>query len=875
MEALRLGAECFASDLNPVACLIEKVLLEDVPARGMDFVEKVRTFSLGLKERVGKELMQFYPLEEDGGRPSAYIWGRCVRCEAPNCGAEIPLVRTFWLCKKAGRKRALRPVVERLRNKAPRLTFEVFEPESDQDVQPGTMSHAKATCLVCGTTLSQDRVKAQLRDAHGCVDVAFDGRGRRLGGPMIMAVVTSHEDISGVSYRIPEPKDYNAVWNAQRALKRLIDEWERGKKADLRPVPDEPLPAPPGKTGPTSGAYYNFMPLRLYGFEEWGDLFTARQKLALTTIVNAIRQGKSQEPEVLETTAFLLGRIADKNASLVAWDVGRETIGHVFSRQALPVVWDFVESSFADSGAGLLDNAVTILVNILERQAEAIRTTGQVHLADATSSPLPDASAAVWFTDPPYYDAIPYSDLSDFFLVWLRRALPRHPLLRDPFDSKNPLSPKSREIIDSLELLRGVPKEKAIELGLKVKDKAFYEDSMAHAFSEGRRILRDDGVGAVVFAHKTTEGWEALLSGIVRGGWVITGSWPIATERPGRLRSLNSATLATSVHLVCRPRPPNASIGDWADVSRELPARVERWMTRLTEEGVRGADLVFACIGPAMEVYSRYSKVVDAQDREVPLGGDPTASEPCEQGFLAKVWEVVGRIALEQVLGGHKGGSSALEEDARLTALFLWALQSSTEIEGMPSNGGDETEEDESGQAAGSGGFALVYDVVRRFAQPLGIHLDAWEGRIIETKGETVRLLSIMERLPQLFSNEDSQKLSTLWEETPRGRQLTLFPEQDPPPKPKNIHGRGQQKATGSGGISSRAHSRSLTTLDRLHMAMILQSNGASGPLRTLLREEKQRGPDFDRLARSLTALYPKDSEERRLIEALSLVIPK
>ena len=174
---------------------------------------------------------------------------------------------------------------------------------------------------------------------------------------------------------------------------------------------------------------------------------------------------------------------------------------------------------------------------------------------------------------------------------------------------------------------------------------------MSQAFTQGRIILKDDGIGCVVFAHKTTEGWEALLSGMIRGGWTITASWPISTEMATRLRARDSAALATSVHLICRPRPENAGVGDWGHVLRELPNRVRDWMDRLQEEGVRGADLVFACIGPALEIFSRYTKVVDAEEREIPLGGNPEAREAHQRGYLAYVWEVVGRMALEQVLG--------------------------------------------------------------------------------------------------------------------------------------------------------------------------------------------------------------------------------
>ena len=173
---------------------------------------------------------------------------------------------------------------------------------------------------------------------------------------------------------------------------------------------------------------------------------------------------------------------------------------------------------------------------------------------------------------------------------------------------------------------------------------------MARAFAEGRRVLKDDGIGCVVFAHKTTEGWEALLSGMINGGWVITGSWPIATEMADRLRARESAALSLAFILFA-DRDPTMHIGDWGEVLGELPKRVTDWMERLQSEHIRGADLVFACIGPALEIYSRYSKVVDAEDREIPLGGDPEATEPHKRGYLAYVWEAVGRAALEQVLG--------------------------------------------------------------------------------------------------------------------------------------------------------------------------------------------------------------------------------
>ncbi|GIW94558.1 MAG: hypothetical protein KatS3mg110_2599 [Pirellulaceae bacterium] len=475
---------------------------------------------------------------------------------------------------------------------------------------------------------------------------------------------------------------------------------------------------------------------------------------------------------------------------------------------------------------------------------------------------------------------MPYADLSDFFFVWLKRVLPDHPLLRDPFDPKNSLTPKKREAVQD---------ETKKDNG-RTKDRQWFEETMAMAFAEGRRVLREDGVGAVVFAHKTTEGWEALLSGLIRGGWTITGSWPIATERPGRLRSQESAALATSVHLICRPRPsPQLSpsgrwskgeggVGDWAEVLRELPKRVGDWMERLQKEGIRGADLVFACIGPALEIFSRYSKVETAEGREVTLAQ-----------YLEKVWEVVGRTALENVLGteearARNGVAGALEEDARLTALFLWTLQS-TEANGAES-GSTEDEEPEEEEAVDedddaapkttSKGYALVFDVVRRFAQPLGINLPKWEGRIIETKKGVVRLLSVRERVKQLFGDDGAEAVADWIAEDPqKNLQRTLFPELEAQSAPK-VRGRGRRrKAIVDGGEVELQKDFAATTLDRVHAAMLLQAGGQTNALRKLIKAETERGPDFLRLANALSALYPMGSEEKRLLDAMLLAVPR
>jgi hypothetical protein len=293
--------------------------------------------------------------------------------------------------------------------------------------------------------------------------------------------------------------------------------------------------------------------------------------------------------------------------------------------------------------------------------------------------------------------------------------------------------------------------------------------------------------------------------------------------------------------------------------------------------------------------------------------------------YLEKVWEVVGRTALEQVLGSGAGFQPAmtgkmpvpqgsLEEDARLTALFLWTLQSTNgnspspspspargegiaygapaRGEGVklednsPARGVEEAacpegveeaegdaEEEEAQKTIRTKGYSLVFDVVRRFAQPLGIHLEDWEGRIIETQKGVVRLLTVAERAKQLFGDEGAEAVADKLEQSPTGSvQLTLFAEGAAP----KIKGRGRRKK-GSAEIPDEklASRREATTLDRIHAAMLLQADGRANALRALLKAEQERGPDFLRLANALSALYPKDSEEKRLLDAMLLAVPR
>ncbi len=842
LEALRLGCETFASDLNPVACLILKVMLEDIPRHGPGLADKLRNAGAEIKAKAQKDLANLYPTDPDGATPIAYLWARTVRCEAPNCGAEIPLMRSPWLCRKPNRKWALRTEVTRPTSGPPQVDFEIFEPESDRDVAAGTVARARATCVCCGAVLPPERVRSQLAAQNGGGDAVFDEGGNRIGGARLIAVVTLNPEQQGRHYRLPDNADYDAVQQAQERVAKLLADWERDGKQGFCPVPDEPLP-PIGTLG---------FRVQRYGMLQWGDLFTARQKAALAWLVSQV--GEEEVPSSLDpihtSLALAISKNADYCSNLGSWHLSGEKVRNLFARQAIPMVWDFTESNPLCNATGNWMAHVEWVSRVIERQVAS--ETGQTQTADASEHPLPDLAADIWFTDPPYYDAVPYADLADFFLVWLKRALPGHPLTESLDDL---LSPKTREIVQD---------ETKRDDG-RAKDRTWFEEQMAEAFAEGRRVLSEDGVGSVVFAHKTTEGWEALLSGMIRGGWTITGSWPIATEMGARLRARESAALATSIHLACRPRPDEAMVGDWADVLQELPKRVADWMQRLQKEGVRGADLVFACVGPALEIYSRYRAVETADGRQVGL-----------PEYLEKVWEVVGREALEQVLGtaeaqARNGAAGALEEDSRLTALFLWTMQSTSEVGNRASSDDDDATDEEDTPRRKSSGFSLPFDVTRRFAQPLGIHLDDWESRIVETKKGVVRLLPVTERGKQLFGDQGAGAVADEMEAAANvNPQLSLFPEDAP-----QVRGRTRRRNRSLTSDGNTEITLSATTLDRVHAAMLLQASGRSQALRNLLRAEQERGPDFLRLANALTALYPRGSEEKRLLDAMLLAVPR
>lgn len=838
LEGLRLGCEITASELNPVAWFLLKIVLEWCGRKGPELAELFDEWSEWVLKETENRLSEYYPADDKGRKPLAYLWARTVQCEATGCGVKIPLVRNLWLSQSKSRKKALRISYPR-GSLEPRV--EVFTPSNEDEVEAGTVKGNKAACPKCHKVTPRERVQAQLREKRGGADDA-----------LLLAVARQNTGRRGKDYYAPTQEDLEAASKAHSKAKAINLEMPSFPQNDTRAFPPGP-----------------------YGILTWTDVLAPRQRFSRWVIHDVIEDAlKKAEKEINDQdlvnalAACLYAAYSDNaqyQTSLCVW-LSEGVKSLYIQGSGVPMRADFVEGSPLSPNCEGLGYSMRSVCNALRHLALIQYGPSSPLLANALDAILPDDSVDVVFTDPPYANQIPYAHLADFFYGWLRLGLKD----RLPQAFTAPETEKARELTEN----------RAVKDG-GVHDRGWYENHMYEAFTQLKHVIKEDGIASVVFAHKETDRWEALISALVQAGWRTTGSWPIATERSQRMRGQGYAALQTSVHLVCRPRPDDTPIGDWGEVLRELPKRVRVWIERLQGEGIRGADLVFACIGPALEIYSQYERVETAEGEKVELAT-----------YLEKVWEVVGRIALEQVLGQAEGkatnsAAGALEEDARLTALFLWTLQAT--------NGGDsgkgakaekgekaatdkevEENEDETTKKKKAAVHVLTFDVVRRFAQPLGIHLTEWEGRIIKTEKDAVRLIPVKDRAKQLFGQDGARAVAARIEAEPAKavRQLRLFPEdEDVAPR---VKGRGRRKR--SDGVLTEDDlqtRREATTLDRVHAAMLLQGGGQTNALRLHIKAEMDRGPDFLRLANALSALYPKESEEKRLLDAMLLAVPR
>lgn len=639
LEAQRLGLEAHASDLNPVAVLINKALIEIPPkfrnrppvfpslaeseirswtgAEGL--AADVRAYGTWMRDEAERQIGHLYPKATlpDGSQATviAWIWARTVTCPNPACGISMPLVRSWWLSKKKGKEAYIVPTIVE-DTAAPGRRRVHFQIGNDPSAGPmanndGTVARTAATCVACGSSVPLSYVRTE-------------GREGRLGTDL-MAIVAD-----GQRKRVYLPPNdlHSRAANVGRP--------------DSLPVGS----LPPHGLSPDS-----HQTVRIYGFYEWSDLFTNRQLVALTTfsdlvivarervLADALAAGMHEGDRLefggngaaayADAVATYLGlgvsRLADIANALCRWENTKGQIRNLFARQNIPMVWDFPDTTPFGKAAG----SYTVSLNSIVKSIRvAGNTTGEVRQASADARPLGQLLIS---TDPPYYDNIGYSDLSDFFYVWLRRAL--RTVHRSLLSTM--LVPKSEELVAN-------PHRHGGEIGAH----KFFEEGFREVFRRARESALPDYPITVYYAFKQSEttevgeassGWETLLEGMVRSNWSVTATWPLRSELSNRMLSQRTNALASSIVLALRPRATHASRTDRREFIEALKAELPSALKELQQGAIAPVDLPQAAIGPGMAVFSRYSAVLE-----------PDGSEMSVRSALARINETLDQVLNEQ-----------------------------------------------------------------------------------------------------------------------------------------------------------------------------------------------------------------------------------
>ncbi|MBQ6005593.1 MAG: DUF1156 domain-containing protein [Selenomonadaceae bacterium] len=579
LEAQRLGLKAFASDLNPVAVMINKAMIE-LPAkfknqppvnptadkliggyRGAEgLANDILYYGKLLKEKAFEKIGELYP-KADGKTVIAWLWARTVTCSNPACQCKMPLVHSFKLSTK--QKVFVNPIVD-----GDKIRFEIC---NGSDAPEGTVNRNGARCLFCGANVPLEHVRAE-------------GKAGRLSA-QLMAIVAEGE--RGRIYLAPDP--------------------QHEKIADVEKPDDFPSGDLPDKA-------LGFR-VQEYGITEWNQLFTNRQLTALTTFSELIDEIQSQVQDdggsknyadaLAVYLAFLVDRFADKYSVCSIWNAPGEKVEHVFGRQAISMVWYFAEANPFSHSSGCFDNMLDWIYRSVKELPAKIGSEVNRHSA-TEKFPLPPVMVS---TDPPYYDNIGYANLSEFFYVWLRRPLKKiYPQLFGRMTFA-----KDDELIA----------EPARHSNDKTAARNFFEDGMFDALKNIYDIARDDFPITIYYAFKQQEsdsastGWETMLTALIRAGFQITATWPMRTEMASRMRSHESNALASSIVLACRKRPPENNLCDKNDFVRELKAELRTALDKMQQANIAPVDMAQAAIGPGIGVYSRYERITDMNDNAV------------------------------------------------------------------------------------------------------------------------------------------------------------------------------------------------------------------------------------------------------------------
>lgn len=745
LESLRLGCDTYSSDINPVSILIQKCAMEypqkySSAHKGNRFapndkqnvlVTDIERWSRWVYDEAFNEIGSLY-YESDDAVSVGYITARTVTCHNPECGAEIPLMHSYWLAKKEdtrpnkARKIAAHPYIDgkKIRFKIVGTGYEEmpdgFNPER------GTISKATAVCIACGTVMNPKILK----------DIFW----RKKVWDKQIAVIVSTRGTSGKTYRPANDDDSELFQSAARYFDSKTESMK--ERFGFDPVPDEIIPTPENKEHVRGGSSWVHATVLLYKMTKWRDLFNPRQTLAMITFLEKIRlahqlmldEYDAEYAKVITTyLAIMLDRLADKSSNLVLYNNVGEKIEHVFGRQALSMTWDYAElNPFANNG---WENMQDWVVRAVEHCSQ-IPKPAKITQESCMSLPYQDSYFDAVFTDPPYYDNVPYSSISDFFYVWLKRSVGH--LYPDLFAT--PLTPKSDEAVATLTLVRGLDKKMAKKSIKSIKDKDDFEKMLSGSFLEICRVLKQDGVAVIVYSHKSTDGWETLINSILDSGLVITGAWPINTEMRARMVAKETAALSSSIYMVAR-KSRKEKIGFYRDVKEYMSERVKARLQDLWDQGISGADFFVSAIGVSIEVFGKYDRVVDDSGEQITT-----------LHLLEEIRKNVVNFAIGQVLDGGFGGK--ISEMTRFYVLWRWSY----------------------------GDAKVPFDDALKMAQGTGINIEQQYNKgFIEKDKEFIRVLGPtkrdMERLDSHEMIDMLHKAVLLWKNNKRKDMLRILNE--------------------------------------------------------------------------------------------------
>lgn len=727
----------------------------------------------------------------------AYLWARTVTCK--NCRATIPLLKTRWLCKKPNKRVVLEmtPTADKSG-----VDFSILQDapivgqnaaarrEYDKRLGAGTMSRSGATCPCCNTIMTME-------------DLRLEGRSGRLGEVTTAVVFDSSR---GKGYRLPTEKEHTVSASAKDGLVALFSQVPYG-------LPRESI----------AGADALGIRVPLYGTDQWFKLYLPRQLVALGRICLAIRAAhkaveidagdKEWAAGVLASLAASMGRQADYSSTVCIWALS-EFICHTFTRFAFPMTWDFVEGNPLSETSGNFEGAVDWVARVMEHLCDASRHRPRPAVLQQSATELDIDDIDVVVTDPPYYNAIAYSDLMDFFYVWHRRTLlGLTPEIDAAFAES--LSPKWNHSTNVGELID----EASRFGGDKAASKKNYEDGMAHAFRVCHRALAEEGRLVIVFAHKHPDAWETLVAAIVRAGFVVDGSWPIQTEREARIRAYASAALSSSVWLVCRKRSETARPGWDNRVLEDMHRNITQRLREFWDAGIRGPDFVWAATGPALEAYSQHPVV-------------KKANSPGELMSVTEFLQHVRRIVVDFVVGRvlTEAGADGDEEAVGLDDVTTYYLLHRHDF------GFDEA----------PAGACILYAVSCGLADR---ELSDQYDLVSRAGGGTVTLDSEDDESSDEDADEEASSAGS-------GSALKL--------KAWN-----QRKAKDLGLDAPRG--KPIPLIDQVHRIMRLWKAGDVNKVNEYLDQRALRGNRvFHQLLQALIELAPHASEERSLLESIS-----